>query len=206
MNQTYPLTAAQNMHYRWIREYKTQQVSGLSIVAAFQFDVNIETLKKCIELEKQRYACLRLRFTKPDENGEIQQYIADYEPEDLEVKDLTGMSLQEADDIMQKWAYETFDGDDIPMCEFRIVKLPGRYTGFFVHMDHRLNDSVGVAVMATDIMNLYMHFAKGAEYPAPLADFEKVLISDLEKASNEKRVARAKKFWDEQLEIGRAHV
>ena len=46
MNQTYPLTAAQNMHYRWIREYKTQQVSGLSIVAAFQFDVNIETLKK----------------------------------------------------------------------------------------------------------------------------------------------------------------
>ena len=45
MNQTYPLTAAQNMHYRWIREYKTQQVSGLSIVAAFQFDVNIETLK-----------------------------------------------------------------------------------------------------------------------------------------------------------------
>ena len=122
MNQTYPLTAAQNMHYRWIREYKTQQVSGLSIVAAFQFDVNIKTLKKCIELEKQRYACLRLRFTKPDENGEIQQYIADYEPEDLEVKDLTGMSLQEADDIMQKWAYETFDGDDIPMCEFRIVK------------------------------------------------------------------------------------
>ena len=200
MNQKYPLTAAQNMHYRWIREYNTQQVSGLSVVAAFQFNVNIETLKKCIELEKQRYSCLRLRFTKPDENGEIMQYIADYEPEDLEVKDLTGMSLQEADGIMQKWAYETFDGDDIPMCEFRIVKLPERYTGFFVHMDHRLNDSVGVAVMATDIMNLYMHFEKGAEYPAPLADFEKVLISDLDKASNEKRLARAKKFWDEQLD------
>ena len=176
MNQTYALTAAQNMHYRWIREYKTQQVSGLSIVAAFQFDVNVATLKKCIELEKQRYACLRLRFTKPDENGEIKQYIADYVPEDIAEFDLTGMSLQEADDIMQKWA-----------C-------------FFVHMDHRLNDSVGVAVMATDIMNLYKHFEGGAPYPAPLADFEKVLISDLEKASNEKRLARAKRFWDEQLD------
>ena len=200
MNQLYDLTAAQNMHYRWIREYNTQQVSGLSIVAAFQLDVNIETLKKCIELEKQRYACLRLRFTKPDENGEIKQYIADYEPEDIKEVNLTGMSLQEADDIMQKWAYETFDGDDIPMCEFRIVKLPEHYTGFFVHMDHRLNDSVGVAVMATDIMNLYQHFQSGAEYPAPLADFEKVLVSDLEKASNEKRLARAKRFWDEQLD------
>ena len=71
MNQLYDLTAAQNMHYRWIREYNTQQVSGLSIVAAFQLDVNIETLKKCIELEKQRYACLRLRFTKPDEKPGI---------------------------------------------------------------------------------------------------------------------------------------
>ncbi len=200
MNKTYSLTAAQNMHYRWIKEYKTQQVSGLSIVAAFQFDIDIDTLKKCIELEKERYSCLRLRFTKPDENGEIQQYIADPEPENMPVIDLSGTTLEEADKIMQKWAYETFDGDDIPMCEFRIVKLPENYTGFFVHMDHRLNDSVGVAVMATDIMNLYKHFKLGAEYPAPLADFEKVLVSDLEKASNEKRLAKAKRFWDEELD------
>ena len=40
MKKTYPLTAAQNMHYQWIKEYKTQQVSGLSIVAAFQADID----------------------------------------------------------------------------------------------------------------------------------------------------------------------
>ena len=188
------------MHYQWIREYKTQQVSGLSIVAAFQADIDIPLLKRSIELEKERYSCLRLRFTKPDENGEIKQYIAECEPEDYEIKDLTGMTMKEADDVMQHWAYETFDGDDIPMCEFRIVKLPENYTGFFVHMDHRLNDSVGVAVMATDIMNLYKHLKFGEDYPAPLADFEKVLISDLQKASNEKRLAKAKKFWDDQLD------
>ena len=73
MKKTYPLTAAQNMHYQWIKVYKTQQVSGLSIVAAFQADIDIPLLKRSIELEKERYSCLRLRFTKPDENGEIQQ-------------------------------------------------------------------------------------------------------------------------------------
>lgn len=200
MNKTYPLTAAQNMHYQWIKEYKTQQVSGLSIVAAFQADIDIDVLKKSIDLEKERYACLRLRFTKPDENGEILQYITDPEPEDYPIKDLTEMTMQEANDLMQSWAYETFDGDDIPMCEFRIVKLPEGYTGFFVHMDHRLGDSVGVAVMATDIMGVYKHLKYGDEMPAPLADFESVLIADLKKASNEKRQARAKKFWDEQLD------
>ena len=200
MKKTYPLTPAQNMHYQWIREYKTQQVSGLSIVAAFQADIDIDVLKKSIELEKERYSCLRLRFTKPDENGDVQQYIADYEPEHYAEYDLTEMTMQEADAVMQKWAYETFDGDDIPMCEFRIVKLPEGYTGFFVHMDHRLNDSVGVAVMATDIMNLYKAMKLGEDYPAPLADFEKVLISDLEKAGSEKRLAKAKRFWDEELD------
>ena len=165
------------MHYQWIKEYKTQQVSGLSIVAAFQADIDIPLLKRSIELEKERYSCLRLRFTKPDENGEIKQYIADWEPEDMPEMDMTDMTMKEVDDVMQHLAYETFDGDDIPMCEFRIVKLPENYTGFFVHMDHRLNDSVGVAVMATDIMNLYKHLRYGEDYPAPLADFEKVLIS-----------------------------
>lgn len=200
MRKTYPLTAAQNMHNRWIREYKTQQVSGLSIVAAFKLDIDTDILKKCIEQEKKRYSCLRLRFTAPDANGDVKQYIADYQPEKITEHDFTSMTLQEADDIMQKWAYETFEGDDIPMCEFRIVKLPEEYTGFFVHMDHRLNDSVGVAVMVTDIMKLYKHYKYGADMPEPLADFEKVLISDLEKASNGKRVARAKKFWESELD------
>ena len=200
MNKTYPLTAAQKMHYHWIREYGTQQVSGLSIAAAFQGDIDIDVLKKSIDLEKERYSCLRLRFTKPDENGEILQYIADPEPEDYVIKDLTGLTMQQADETMQQWAYETFDGDDIPMCEFRIIKLADNYTGFFVHMDHRLGDSVGVAVMATDIMGVYKHLKYGDDMPAPLADFESVLVSDLQKASNEKRLARAKKFWDEELD------
>ncbi|SDA29815.1 Condensation domain-containing protein [Ruminococcus sp. YE71] len=200
MKKLYSLTAAQNMHYQWIKEYKTQQVSGLSIVAAFKADIDVDVLKKSIALEMERYSCLRLRFTAPDENGEIKQYIADCGDEDFEERDLTGMTMQEANDTMQQWAYETFDGDDIPMCEFRIVKLPEGYTGFFVHMDHRLNDSVGVAVMATDIMGVYKHLKYGTEMPAPLADFEKVLVSDLEKAANQKRLAKAKRFWDEQLD------
>ena len=53
MKQTYSLTAAQNMHYQWIKEYKTQQVSGLSIVAAFQ----AETGNKTVKIEKLEQLC-----------------------------------------------------------------------------------------------------------------------------------------------------
>ncbi len=200
MRKEYPLTAAQNMHYQWIREYKTQQVSGVSIVASLKAPLDFGLLKKCIQLEIQRYGCMRLRFTKPDEKGEIRQYLIKHDARDIPLKDMSGMSLAEADDVMQNWAYQTLDGDNRPMCEVVMVKLPEGFNGFFVHMDHRLIDSCGLVVMVNDLMSLYTHYRFGAEYPADLADFETVLANDLQKANNEKRFAKDKKFWDDQLD------
>lgn len=200
MRKEYPLTAAQKIHDQWIREYKTQQVSGVSSVAALKSPLDFGLLKKCIQLEIERYGCLRLRFTKPDADGDTKQYIAERDPRDIPLKDLSGMTLKEADDLMQSWAYETLDGYDRPMFDIYMMKLPEGYNGFFIHMDHRLIDSCGLVVMVNDLMQLYTHYRFGSEYPKDLADFETVLESDLKKASNEKRFAKDKKFWDDQLD------
>ncbi len=200
MREYYPLTAAQKLHYNWIQNYKTQQVSGVSVVASLKAELDFGLLKKCIQLEFERYGCMRLRFTKPDEKGEIMQYIVKKESRDIRLKDLSGMSLAEADDLMQQWAYETFDGNDIPLCDVTMVKLPEGYNGFFIHMDHRLIDSCGLVVMINDLMQLYTHYRFQSEYPKELADFEEVLVKDLNRANNEKRFAKDKKFWDEQLD------
>jgi hypothetical protein len=188
------------MHNNWIKTYKTQQVSGVSVVAALQSPLDFGLLKKCIQLEFERYGCMRIRFTKPDKDGEVEQYIVERETRDIPVKDLSGMTLGEADALMQQWAYETFDGHDMPLCDVTMMRLPEGYNGFFIHMDHRLIDSCGLVVMINDLMQLYTHYRFGAEYPSALADFEEVLDKDLKKASNEKRFAKDKKFWDEQLD------
>ncbi|MCR5451877.1 MAG: chromosome condensation protein [Lachnospiraceae bacterium] len=200
MGELYPLTAAQRMHYDWIKTYGTQQVSGVSIVASLKAELDFGLLKKCIQLEIQRYGCTRLRFTAPDKNGDIMQYIVKNDSRDIPLKNLSGMTMAEADAMMQNWAYQTFDGNDIPMYEAIMVKLPEGFNGFFFHMDHRLIDSCGFVVMINDIMSLYTHYRFKNDYPADLADFETVLSSDLKKASNEKRFAKDKKFWDDQLD------
>ena len=200
MKKLYPLTAAQNMHYRWIKTYRTQQVSGVSIVAALKIEMDFALLKRCINMEIKRYKCLGLRFTKPDQNGDIQQYINVTAPRSIKLLKLDELSFEKADATLQNMAYETFDGDDIPMYEFYFVMLPDGFNGFFVHMDHRLIDSCGLAVMVEDIIKLYAHYKYDKAYPDDLADFEEVLEADLSKASNEKRFARAKKFWDDQLD------
>lgn len=200
MKEYYPLTAAQKLHYNWMKTYKTQQVSGVSVVASLQAQLDFGLLKKCIQLEFERYGCMRLRFTKPDRKGEIKQYLVTKETRDIPVKDLSGMSMAEADNLMQQWAYETFDGDDIPMCDVTMVKLPEGFNGFFIHMDHRLIDSCGLVVMINDLMQLYTHYRFKSPYPDDLADFEEVLAKDLKRANNEKRFAKDKKFWDDQLD------
>lgn len=200
MKDYYPLTAAQKMHHNWIQDYKTQQVSGVSVVASLKVALDFGLLKKCIQLEFERYGCMRIRFTKPDEKGQVKQYLVEKEKRDIPLKDLSGMSLAEADKLMQQWAYETFDGDDIPLCDVTMVKLPEGFNGFFIHMDHRLIDSCGLVVMINDLMQLYTHYRFGSEYPKDLADFEMVLEKDLKKANNEKRFAKDKKFWDDQLD------
>lgn len=200
MKKYYPLTAAQKLHYNWIRKYGTQQVSGVSVVASLKSPLDFGLLKKCIQMEFERYGCMRLRFTKPDEKGEIMQYLVEKDTRDIPLTDLSGMSLAEADHLMQQWAYETFDGDDIPMCGVTMVKLPEGYNGFFIHMDHRLIDSCGLVVMINDLMQLYTHFRFQSEYPEDMADFESVLDKDLKKAGGEKRFAKDKKFWDDQLD------
>ena len=131
----------------------------------------------------------------------MKQYIVKQDPRDIELKDLSGMgNLAEADELMQQWAYETFDGDNIPMCEFTMLKLPEGYNGFFVHMDHRLIDSCGLVVMIGDLFQLYTHYKYGTAYPQELADFQTVLKKELAKAGNEMRFAKDKKFWDDQLD------
>ena len=125
MRNYYPLAAAQKMHHNWIRDYGTQQVSGVSVVASVQAELDFGLLKKCIQMEMERSGCTRVRFTKPDKDGNVQQYIVKQDPRDISLKDLSGMgSLAKADEEMQQWAYETFDGDNIPMCEFTMLKLP----------------------------------------------------------------------------------
>ena len=204
MREYYPLTAAQKMHHNWIVDYGTQQVSGVSVVASVQAELDFGLLKKCIQMEIERSGCTRVRFTKPDQEGNVKQYIVKQDSRDIELKDLSGMgNLAEADELMQQWAYETFDGDNIPMCEFTMLKLPEGYNGFFVHMDHRLIDSCGLVVMIGDLFQLYTYYKYGTAYPQELADFQTVLKKDLAKAGNEKRFAKDKKFC--LIMIGKVH-
>ena len=195
----YPLNVGQMLQYLPIRETGTQRCCNISVFSGLQFEIDFDLLKRCIKDEFKRYECLRLRFTAPDEDGNVQQYIADRDDREVPYLDLSNMTMKEADAYLQEKTFEEFNEPDIPMVEITMVRMPEGYNGMYIHIDHRLVDSSGLIVMVNDIMELYCHYRFGSEYPKPLASFEEVLISDLKKAQNTKRQAKDEKFWHDYL-------
>lgn len=196
MNKLYPLTASQLIHYRWMKLYHTQKVAGVSVLASLQIHMDFGLLKKCIQMEIERNEILRVRFTEPDETGDIKQYFVDHDPIDVPLKDMSNMPLAEAEAQMQEWAYIPLESNNVRMFDIVMVKLAEGYEGFFFHVDHRLLDSAGMTVMINDLMGIYCHYRFGSPMPEEPASFVKVLEQDLKRASNERRFTKDKEFWN----------
>lgn len=197
--ELYPLNVGQLLQYDSILKKGSQAYCSISVFAGLQANIDFGLFKQAIQEEFKRADCLRIRFTAPDENGEIMQYIADEDNRDIPYLDLRDRSLQEADAFLQQKAYEEFNEPDRPMVDVIMVAMPEGYNGMFIHIDHRLTDSSGLIVNVNDIMEIYCHYRFGSPYPQPLASFVDVLKKDLKKAENAKRQEKDEKFWRGEL-------
>lgn len=198
----YPLAAAQATQHALVKEFGTAQVINISIYSVLQSEIDFELLGKCVKEEFKRYECLRIRFTAPDKDGNVKQYIAPRDEREIEFFDLSDKSKDEIEMTFNAWAFRSFSEPHSPMAEIKMIKMPDGYQGLFVSIDHRLADSSAVIVMINDIMELYCHYHFGSPYPAPLPSYIDALEKDLARQTNEKMVERDNAFWDEILEMG----
>lgn len=196
----YPLTPSQKIHFKPIIEFGTQQVANISICMTLQASLDFGLLKKCIQLEYERYECLRIRFTKVDSNGEVRQYVVSHDDRDIDYENLSWLSGDDAYHRMEEWSRIPFDGDNIPMNVIKMISLPGGYNGLYIKIDHRLMDSCGAIVMVNDIMELYCHYKFGTPYPEDMASFTDMVERDLKKSTDEKRVSKDRMYWQNVLE------
>ena len=198
-SKLYPLTAGQMWQQIPIDEYGTQQTANLCVLAALQSPLDFDLLRKCIAMEYERCECLRVRFTEPDADGKVFQYIQPEIPE-IPYEDLSGMTWEEARENIQQRAYKPFVGHDVPMSEIIMLSLPDEYNGIYMHIDHRLLDSCGMSVMVNDLMELYCHYRFGSPMPQDLSSYSEMLEKDLQRAENPKRVERDRSFWQERFD------
>ncbi len=198
--ELYPLSVGQELQYLPIKKTGMQSYANICVFAGLKAPLDFGLLKHAIQDEIKRSDCLRLRFTAPDKDGNIKQYVAEHDGRDIPYIDLSYKTMEEANAYLQELSYKEFVGSDIPMVEFIMVSLPEGYNGTYIHIDHRLTDSSGLIVNVNDTMEIYCHYRFGSPYPAPLASFVDVLQKDLKKSSNPKRQEKDEKFWREMFE------
>lgn len=200
--EQFPLTAAQKMIYRMRQEYAQPQVTCLGVCMMLQGDFDFDLLRKCIQMEFERYDCLRLRFTPPDEYGSVQQYLAPYDRSEIKEVDLSGSTMEAAEDQMKRWTRIPFERTDAAMCEFILVKLPEGYQGIYLRIDHLLVDSYGIIALANDVMELYCHFMFGTPEPRVFFSFFESVKKDLELAAEPVRKQKDEMFWEQLIRAG----
>ncbi len=191
----FDLTPAQNAQYQKIREYHTQQVANICVSMTLQSPIDFGLLKQCIQLEYQRYECLRIRFTEPDKDGCIKQYLAPSDTRDIRYENLMAKSEEDAYRTLLSWSEQEFTGHDVPLNEFVMISLPGNYHGIYLRIDHRLCDSCAVTVMVNDIMELYCHYRFQAPYPEALSSYTEMVEKDLKKSQNTRRLEKDAAYW-----------
>lgn len=201
MCETFPLTAAEKLHLLAVQEFNPQVVN-IGVCLTMKANLDFGLLKKCIQLEYQRCDSLRIRFTPPDDSGEIRQYIAPFDSRDIRFVDFTGKSQEEIQKTLYDWTAVPFARYDSPMNEFVMVSLPDGYQGMYLLFDHMLTDSCGVIAMVKDIMELYSHYVFGTPYPQPLLSYRDAAEADLKKAADPIRHAKDEAFWKEQAAMG----
>lgn len=198
----FPLTAAQRMIYQMTQEYSEPEVTCLGACMALKAPLDKELLKKCIRMEYERFDCLRLRFSAPDEKGEVMQYIAPVEEMEIPGVCMRDTSMEEAISRMKRWTRIPFVRVDAPMCEFRLVALADGYQGVYLRIDHLLADSCCIITLADDVMELYCHFAFGTPMPGACYSFRDAALKDLERAQDPVRNAADAAFWRKLREVG----
>ena len=103
---------------------------------------------------------MRVRLAK-DKEGNWYQYIVDHEDQEIEFRDFTGMTMEEAEAEMQKWTTVPFKMQDSPLTRIVMIKMPDGFSGVYFLAQHMIVDAQSLIAFLKDIIELYRLLPEG---------------------------------------------
>ena len=102
--QTYPLTAAQRIHYYTVSACHREELLNIGTGFYIQYDkVDFDVLRECIRDGYQKFESMRLRFTR-DEDGNLVQYLVPTEDREIKLVDFSNWREEDAHEEMSAGA------------------------------------------------------------------------------------------------------
>jgi len=144
---------------------------------------------KAMNLEIQRNDCLRLRFTKTFKERKM-YFLPEDHLDDIPVWDFRNKTQEEMMDQIEKDSAVPVHYLKGEVFRIRILRAPDGRDGFYFVPYHLIMDLAAVLIFFKDLLQVYDHFEKGTELPAPLYPFEEIQKRDLAITEDKKKMDR----------------
>lgn len=198
--KTYPLTAAQKLHFFSLEHCPRKSLSNIGTSVTLDHDVDWNALKAAIYKAYDRCESMRLRF-KRNSKGETVQYIVPKETRDIEFRNFENNTMEEAKQVMIEWTSTPFELYESPLNRVVMISMPDGYKGLYLLVHHMTMDAQSLIIFFADVLQIYcnMKFPESVEAPGPLSSYIEQLQKDL-KYEGSKAQERDKKYIYDLLE------
>ena len=198
--KTYPLTAAQKLHFFSLQYCPNKALSNIGTSLTLDHEADWMALKQAIYKAYDRCESMRLRMKK-NSKGETVQYIVPKETRDIEFYSFRGQSMEEAKETMISWTKKPFELYDSPLNRVVMIQTPDGYCGLYLLVHHMTMDAQSIITFFSDVIQWYCHskFPSIADAPGELSSYIEQLEKDL-KYEKSKAMERDRKYIYEMIE------
>ncbi len=188
----YPLISSQQTMYYMIKFSIHKSVMQIPTSITVNQKLDMDLLKKAVNIEIERNDCMRLRFFKLDK--EIRQhFLPKVVLNDIPVKHFA--TKEEMQSCLEADAQKPVRWlkDEI----FRIILFttPEGHTGVYLNASHIIMDALACGVFYGDLLAVYNALSKGEELPEPLYPYEDAIKADIAYLADTARYEKDKKFY-----------
>lgn len=197
--ETYPLTAAQKLHFFYQKYCPKKQVLNIGTSLTIQQSLDFGALKEAIYKAYSRCESMRLRFAE-DEDGTVVQYIADREERDIEFFDFTGWEGWAAEAKMKEWTSVPFERFHSPMNRVVMIITPDGFQGIYLLVDHMTMDAQSLILFLKDVIEIYCNMKyEGIDYPKEMSSYIAQLEKDLAYEAGCRSKQRDTEFFEKMI-------
>ncbi|MGN0476450.1 MAG: condensation domain-containing protein [Ruminococcus sp.] len=199
-HKVYPLTAAQKFHIFYKDLSPKSEVVNIGTSLTIETEIDFDALRQAIYKAYERCESMRLRFVK-DDAGTWYQYVAEKEEREIEFRDFTEKTMEEAEDIMRGWTRIPFVHENAPMNRIVMIKMPDGYNGVYLLVDHLTMDAQSLICFMKDIIEIYCNSKfENVPYPKEMASYTEQLEKDLAYEAGCKAKDRDTAFFEKLIE------
>ena len=178
--------------------FKNTSISNIGGYSIFYTKVDFNLMAKGINKLIENADGLRIRLK--EENGEIKQFITDYEYEEIEIIDL---KIEDALNKSDSWMQEPFDLHG-KLYEFKLLNY-GEKQGIFIKLHHAISDAWSMALVYSKVLKYYEELLQNGEISDDIPSYNTFLESENEYLKSN-TYKKDEEYWNEKYDAKPTYV